>query len=308
MEHSRDLKRPKRLEPGDAVAVLAPASPLKRGQRKTVDLSLSTLKDWGLTPQLPPGIWSRSGYLAGSDEHRAKQLHWAFADQEIRGIFCLRGGYGSMRVLPLLDPEILRANPKVFVGYSDLTAILVHLLQVGGMVAFHGPTLSSSDLAGGSQSPTSRSLFQAVIEGCIPEPIAGKSWRGGVAEGPLVGGCLSILSSMLGTQFAPHLEDAILFLEDVKEPMYRIDRMFHQLAFSGALDGIRGLLLGCIDPADELRGIVAESIGHLNVPVLFGVPSGHGATNLTLPLGTRVRLDGDQGLLIFLECAVEGTS
>jgi muramoyltetrapeptide carboxypeptidase len=258
---------------------------------------------------MAPGIWARRRYLAGTDEHRSKQLLWAFMHDEIRGIMCLRGGYGSMRVLPTLDGRALRANAKVFVGYSDLTAILVYLLDAAGVVAFHGPTLTSLELSEGSQTTTSRSLFRNIMEGIIPEPIAAEGWCGGVAEGVLTGGCLSIITALVGTPFAPRLEDSILFLEDTNEPVYRIDRMLRHLALAGVFSLAKGVVLGAMGTGtrkDQLRQIVNESLVPHKVPVLFGVPSGHGSINLTLPLGTRVRLDGNQGKLFFLESGVEG--
>ncbi len=305
------MRRPPRLRPGDAVGVVAPASPLKRGQRDLVEMSLATLEGWGLRPRFAPGLWDRKGYLAGSDQGRADQLLWAFGEDEVRGVLCLRGGYGSTRILSLLDRDILMAHPKVFVGFSDATAILVHLLQAGHMVTFHGPTLSHPDLARGPQTPTAKSLFRAVMETTPPEPIEGESWCGGVAEGSLVGGCLSILAGMVGTPFAPTLRGSILFLEDVNEPLYRIDRMLTQLRLAGELQGLRGLVLGeglglhRSASRGRLRDLILSEFDN-TLPILSGVSSGHSAVNLTLPLGVRVRLDGEAGLLQFLSGGVEG--
>jgi muramoyltetrapeptide carboxypeptidase len=305
----KGLKRPSRLHPGDAVAIVAPASPLKPGQRVVVERSLRVLEAWGLRPQAAPGVWDERGYLAGTDESRSAQLQWAFTTEKIRGVFCLRGGYGSIRVLPRLDPEILGSDPKIFVGASDLTAMLVYLLQQGRMGVFHGPTLACEDLSRGPESATARSLFEVILKGGPPEPILGEGWNGGSAEGPLVGGCLSVIVSLLGTPFTAVLDGAICFLEDVNEPLYRVDRMLTQLRLSGALDDVRGLVLGTMDKtlgSQPLRETVLDVMAHRNVPILYGVPSGHGAVNLTLPLGVRVRLDGDQGLMTFLEAGVEG--
>ena len=302
--------RPRRLRPGDAVAIVAPASPLKPKQRQVVEGALQVLMGWGLRPRMAPDLWGSRGYLAGTDQVRAAQLLWAFQEEEIRGVFCLRGGYGSMRILPFLKPKLLREDPKIFVGFSDLTALLVHLLQKGSMVAFHGPTLNSPDLADGPSSPTARSLFRITMEGLPPEPIAGEAWQGGRAEGPLVGGCLSVLAALMGTPFAPRFAGAVLFLEDVNEPPYRVDRMLSQLRMAGALRGVQGIALGDMASRGgsrrqaELREALRGELCPLNIPILYGVPSGHGRVNLTLPLGTRVRLDGDQGVLSFHEAGV----
>ncbi len=305
------LRRPPSLRPGDAVGIVSPASPLKRGQRALVELSLGVLEGWGLRPRLAPGVWGRKGYLAGTDQDRAAQLLWAFREEEIRGIFCLRGGYGSVRILPLLDPDLLLAHPKVLVGSSDATAILVYLMQAGEVVTFHGPTLSHPELARGPETPTAKSLFRAVMDTIPPEPIQGEAWAGGVAEGVLVGGCLSILAGMLGTPFAPRLRGSVLFLEDVNEPLYRIDRMLTQLRLAGEFEGVRGLVLGeglgmhRSASRGRLRELILSEFG-TDLPILSGVSSGHSAVNLTLPLGIRVRLDGQVGLLHFSCDGVEG--
>lgn len=276
-----------------------------------VELSLRVLEGWGLRPRLAPGLWERKGYLAGTDRGRARQLLWAFTEDEVRGVFCLRGGYGSMRILPLLDRDLLLAHPKVLVGSSDATAILVHLMQAGQMLTFHGPTLSHPELARGPETPTAKSLFRAVMGTAPPEPLRGEVWAGGMAEGVLVGGCLSILAGMLGTPFAPSLRGSVLFLEDVNEPLYRIDRMLTQLRLAGELDGVRGLVLGeglgthRSASRGRLRELILSEFG-TDLPILWGVSSGHSAVNLTLPLGIPVRLDGQGGFLHFLSVGVEG--
>jgi muramoyltetrapeptide carboxypeptidase len=302
--------RPPRLRSGDSVAVVAPSSPLKRGQMEVVERSLRVLEAWGLQHCMARGIRERRGYLAGSDDTRAAQLEWAFLNDEIRGIFCLRGGYGSARLLPRLRPELLREHPKVLVGFSDPTVLLLHLLQAGGMVTFHGPTLTSGPLAEGPDTPTARSLRRAVMDGVAQEPIPGEIWVRGTAEGPLVGGCLSMLASVVGTPYAPVARNAVLFLEDVSEPPYRIDRMLWQLQLSGMLGSIRGVVLGEVIGSTrkgregDLRRAILDVLGPLGVPILFGIPCGHGRVNLTLPLGCRVLLDGEAGLLRFLEAGV----
>jgi muramoyltetrapeptide carboxypeptidase len=259
---------------------------------------------------LAPGLWKRKGYLAGDDATRAEQIAWALGEEEIRGIFCLRGGYGAMRLLPSLAVERLGASPKVFVGFSDLTALLVHFLQDRRWVVFHGPSLISRALASGGDSTTARALREAVMEGAAPGPILGEGWAPGKAEGPLVGGCLSLLSALAGTPYAPRLHGAILFLEDVNEPLYRLDRMLLQLRLAGLLDGVRGVVVGemvgirgAARPA-ALREALLEGLGFPAVPVVAGVASGHGGVNLTLPLGCRVTLDGDAGRLLFQEPGV----
>lgn len=297
---------PPRLAPGDRVAVVAPSGPLRPRERELAEISMGLLRAWGLElreQELEP---CRIPYLAGSDQSRASQLAWALSSPEIRGVFCLRGGYGAMRILPLLDGELFRKDPKVLLGFSDLTALLLGLGAKAKVVTFHGPTLASSSLASGPDSPTAKALRRAVMEGHPQEPIPGEIWQEGEAEGPLLGGCLSLVSALMGTDFFPELEGSILFLEDVGEPLYRLDRMIHQLKLGGVLGRIAGLALGNLGggPSGKriLKEVVLEAVGS-RIPILAGLPCGHGARNLTLTLGAWVRLD-KRGSLVFMEAGV----
>lgn len=297
---------PPRLRPGDRVAVVAPSGPLRTRERELAQASLELLRGWGLEPweqELePPTI----PYLASSDKSRASQLGRALSAPEIRGVFCLRGGYGAMRILPFLDDELFRKDPKVLVGFSDLTALLLGLGARAKVVTFHGPTLASSSLASGPDSPTAKALRRAVMEGCPQESMVGEIWQEGEAEGPILGGCLSLLSAIMGTDFFPEFEGCILFLEDVGEPLYRLDRMLHQLKLGGVFGRIAGLALGSLGGGRRgkqvLKEVVLEAVGR-GIPVLAALPCGHGPLNLTLPLGTWVRLD-KMGSLVFTEAGV----
>ncbi len=288
------------------MAVVAPSGPLRPKERKLAEMSMGLLRAWGLEPQEQELEACGIPYLAGSDQSRASQLVWALSSPEIRGVFCIRGGYGAMRVLPFLDGELFRKDPKVLLGFSDLTALLLGLGARAGVVTFHGPTLASSSLASGPDSPTAKALRRAVMEGHPQEPITGEIWQGGEAEGPLLGGCLSLISALLGTDFFPELEGCILFLEDVGEPLYRLDRMLYQLKLGGVLGRIAGLALGNLGggPRGEkiLKEVVLEAVGS-RIPVLAGLPCGHGTQNITLSLGAWVRLD-KRGSLVFMEAGV----
>lgn len=297
---------PPRLRPGDRVAVVAPSGPLRPKERELAEVSLELLSGWGLEPRQQELEASGIPYLAGSDKSRASQLGWALGAPEIRGIFCLRGGYGAMRILPFLDAGIFRKNPKVLVGFSDLTALLLGLGAKARVATFHGPTLASVSLASGPDSPTAKALHRAVMAGCPQEPVAGEIWQEGEAEGPLLGGCLSLVSALMGTDFFPELEGCILFLEDVGEPLYRLDRMLHQLKLGGVFGRIAGLALGNLGGGPRgkkiLKEVVLEAVGS-GIPVLAALPCGHGPRNLTLPLGTWVRLE-EKGSLVFTEAGV----
>lgn len=271
------------------------------------EMSLEVLRGWGLEPEILEAKGASLPYLAASDHERAAQLQWAITSTDIRGIFCLRGGYGSMRILPMVKPQWLRENPKVLVGFSDLTALLLGLGGNGEVVTFHGPTLASSPLSRGAHSPTARRLKRVLMDGEEPDQLEGEPWSPGVAEGPLMGGCLSLVTALLGTPFMPSLDGSILFLEDVGEPLYRLDRMFQQLRLSGVLRRVAAVALGHVPASPSSRGllrrVVLDALGS-PVPVLAGLPCGHGPENMVLPLGCWAELDGDQGLLVVKEAAV----
>ena len=209
-----------------------------------------------------------------------------------------------MRLLPKLDPVAIESDPKVFVGFSDLTALLIYLMQQCRMGVFHGPTLTSTDLSKDPQSRTARSLYGAVMEGGKPESLSGESWAGGTATGTLAGGNLSLITALLGTPYALFTGGAILFIEDVNEPLYRIDRMLNQLRLAGMTDNVRGVALGSmIKPAqtEKLKKVIADVFDSSVIPIVSGFPSGHDEVNATLPLGSKVKLDGDLGKLEFIE-------
>jgi muramoyltetrapeptide carboxypeptidase len=300
-----------RLAPGDRVAVVAPAGPLERESLDAGLRILSTRYDvaWD------PALLSRARYLAGSDGRRGGELAAALTDPGIRAVVAARGGYGSMRLLPELWP---RANgrpsspspslAKMLVGFSDITALHA-ALQTAGRVSVHGPVVTQ--LA--TQPSTVVARFFALLEDDTPPPpIAGTPIVGGVVEGPLLGGNLSVLTRLLGTPWLPDFTGAVLLLEDVGERPYRIDRMWTHLRLAGVLERVVGLALGdftdCEDPDGTftLHDVVGELCRETGRPCVAGLPIGHGAVNVPVPLGTRVRLDGGTGTLTFLESAVTG--
>ena len=258
-------------------------------------------------------VGARHAYLAGADDARRADLQRMMDDPDIHAIFCARGGYGSQRLLPLLDFASLVAHPKAIVGYSDATALLNAVVGAGAM-AVHGPMIAD-DLATGLTVRSVERLWavlsdsEYVWEDEVPETV-----RVGCAEGRLVGGCLSVLAATLGTPHAPDTAGAILFLEDVHEFPYRLDRLLTQLRQAGKLDAIAGLVFGTmaacrgvagVHPLDVVRGFFADA----PYPVGIGLPAGHDPApgmreNHALPLGVRVRLDTDRGRLVALEPAV----
>jgi muramoyltetrapeptide carboxypeptidase len=305
--------RPAPLRPGARVALVAPAGPLAEG---AVDRALERVRAWGWEPLEGAHARGRHGFLAGTDEQRAADLNAALRDPDNDAIWCLRGGYGTMRILERLDWEALAARPRPLIGFSDNTALHLAALRAG-VTTFHGPHPATADFPDFARRCLLRVLGAARPAGLLPFPDAGparaETLAGGAAEGPLLGGNLSLLAAMLGTPYAPRAEGAILFLEEVGEPAYRIDRLLSQLHLSGLLARVAGVALGAFSETleEDMPGIpsplevLRERLAPLVVPVAAGFPFGHVPDNWTLPLGVRARLDADAGTLELLEAAVE---
>jgi muramoyltetrapeptide carboxypeptidase len=293
------------LHPGDCVAVIAPASGFDRA---AFDAGLA-LVDARYESVYGPGIFERQRYLAGSDGRRLDELNAALADPEVRALFCARGGYGATRLLGRLRAADPSAAAKLLIGFSDITAL--HLwMQAHGRISIHGPVLTQ---LGRLPQATCERLF-GLLESSAPAAAlrGAATYVGGVAEGPLLGGNLSVFSRMLGTPFMPAIDGAVLLLEDQGERPYRLDRMWTHLQLAGVFDRVRGIVLGtftgCEEPdaaygsADVLREL-AEATG---LPCAAGFPIGHGDVNEPVPLGAAVRLDADSATLTFLQAAVTG--
>jgi muramoyltetrapeptide carboxypeptidase len=285
-----------------AVAAAVDSDGLERGA--------ALLSDLGYRVKPSPYVLARTAILAGADQLRAHELKAFFHDPEVKAVFSARGGYGSGRLLPLLDFAELARTPKIFVGFSDATFLLNALVEHGHMVSFHGPMVAT-DFARGL-SPRARAHLLALLSG---EPgfalEAFEALRPGAAKGPLIGGCLSVVVSMMATPWQPVFDGRILFLEDIGEKAYRIDRMLVQLRQAGVLERVAGIVFGALRPVADSEGeralianFVGEQTAGLKCPVLFGIEAGHGTENLTLPLGIQVRVDSKQRRLTFIEAAV----
>lgn len=265
---------------------------------------MAALAQLGFEPVPAANLRSRHGLFAGSDDERLEAFHALAGDPSIGAIVFARGGYGVMRLLPLIDWGLLAAYPRAYVGYSDLTPFLLAVVSRLDLVSFHGPMVAA-DLQRGLAPDEERSLLDALA-GRFPAQLAVDRWlREDAAEGPLIGGCLSLLTATLGTPWAPPLDGAILFWEDLQEPLYRLDRMLTHLGLSGNLNVIRGMVVGHCRPADGGREDGPAWLGHLSDitravegPVAVGLPAGHEAPNRTLPLGARARLDPSSGGLL----------
>ncbi|HEY0970709.1 MAG TPA: LD-carboxypeptidase [Gemmatimonadales bacterium] len=295
------LTRPPPLATGARVALVAPAGPL-RGPGD-VERGVAHARSFGWEPVVGAHVLRRDGYLAGNDDERLADLNAALADDSIDGIWCLRGGYGAMRLLPRLDLDALRRRPKALLGYSDITALHAAVGLRAGLVSFHAP------VARAELPPFAARSLHAAVSGtgdpCGPAPGA-RVLRAGRAEGVLAGGNLALVAALVGTPWLPRLDGAILVLEDVGEATYRVDRMLRQLVLSGALDGVRGLVLGHFteqpevgdDGARALDDVLSEVADELRVPCLAGVPVGHVDEQWTLPLGARAFVDADERCLV----------
>jgi muramoyltetrapeptide carboxypeptidase len=293
---------PNRLVRGNTVGVVAPASPF---ETERFHRGIEILNDMGFQTVYDDVIYHKNGYLAGTDAHRSEQLQRFFADDAIQGIICARGGFGSIRVLSLLDFESIRHNPKCFIGFSDITALLSSFFTKCALVTFHGPTVTTLATA----SKHSRKAFFDALSQATPLRIRaskGVALQTGIATGRTIGGNLTTLCHLIGTPFQPDFDDHILLLEDTGESGYRIDRMLTQMKLAGFFKGIVGLGLGSFrgcGKIEEIHRIVTDIFKEFTLPILGGLPFGHGRTNLTIPLGLTATLDAGEKILSFREPA-----
>jgi muramoyltetrapeptide carboxypeptidase len=292
------LRKPPALRKGDLIGVVAPA-----GVVKTEDLGngVRRLEELGFRVALGRSLYQSARYLAGRDQDRAADLAEMFANPEVKAVVAARGGYGTSRVIPLLDAKALARSPKIFVGSSDLTLLLHFLRSACRLVTFHGPMVSPN--FGKYSSPTTNGEFIRILGATTPPgpiDVTGvKVLKGGSGEGVLTGGCLSLVCQTIGTPYEIQTEDAILFLEDINEPPYRIDRMLTYLKQVGKFDGVRAVVFGlmpdCHPSPQELytlEDVIRDVLADLPCPILYDFPSGHGGTNVTLPFGVRAAVEG----------------
>jgi muramoyltetrapeptide carboxypeptidase len=305
--------KPPALRPGDTVGIIAPASNIKR---ESLEAGCTALRNLGYKPFYFDSILEKNLYFAGSTERRGRELDEMFTRDDVRAIVCARGGYGANYLLGSLNLEKIKAQPKIFVGYSDITTLLTYLFDSVGLVTFHGPMVAKDfDRSEGVDLAS----WEAALSGSSdwglnfgPETGA-RSVREGSGEGVLYGGCLSMLVASLGTPYEIHTAGTILFIEDAAEKPYQIDRMLMQLKLAGKFTDVCGLVFGemldCRQSKDQdytLEEVVLRVIGDLGVPVAYGLRSGHvSRRNITLPIGVRAALNvgKEEGSLRILESA-----
>ena len=308
------VRKPLRLKQGDTVGIVAPAwsfdpSNFRKG--------LKVLKDFGFKVKFDSSIFDKHWSMAGHDIERARQINRMFADKKVKAILCAKAGYGSIRTIPYLDKNIIRKNPKIFLGYSDITILLAYLQSVANMVVFHGPVLSGvfhKKMSRITLEYFIRSLAEPfpLAETCFPSL---KVVRKGRAEGKLVGGNMSMLLSAIGTPYDVDTDNKILFLEEINEDMEEIDNILIHLKLAGKLKKVRGIVFGrMVDCYDEsghkyrIKDIVDDNFADLDIPILYGFPSGHArgrGANVTMPLGVSVTIDTKRPALIFNEAGVK---
>jgi muramoyltetrapeptide carboxypeptidase len=316
----KSLIKPERLNFGDTIGILAPAS--APPDPKAIDRAVTALEGYGFKVKLAPNVRGRLGFLAGTDRARAEDVMRMFTDKKVKAIHCLRGGYGVTRLLDRLDFAVIARNPKIFSGYSDITALHQALQKFSRFVSFHAPMVNGALAAPDVPEFTKKSFFRTVMEakpagsiraGCPENRI--EILRRGTAEGELIGGNLSLICAGLGTPFAPSFKGKILFFEDISERPYRLDRLLTQLLNAGILQQVAGVAVGVNQDCDEKQknsteyqqsgaDVVKERLASLRVPVVTGLPFGHVDLNATIPCGARALLDGKKGDLIITEAAV----
>ena len=317
---SNPVLKPRRLQAGMTVGLVTPAS--NAPENEDLQAAMDLVRSLGFTPRASDNLFSRNQYLAGTDAERASDLNKMFADPDVDAIFCVRGGYGSGRLLRDLDYDTIASNPKVLMGYSDITAILNTIHLRTGLVTFHGP-IAGSNFTPYTYEQYRKVLVQPGAQVRIGEPPPFDASPGvverenrltpivsGTAEGKLVGGNLALLVTLLGTPFEPDFEDAILFMEDVSEPPYSVDRMLTHLWLAGKLEQVAGIVFGKFtdDGYDSntfsMEQVMRDRCEPLGIPTLKGVMIGHTDDKTVVPVGARARLDVDAGSLTLLESAV----
>ncbi|MBL8180022.1 MAG: LD-carboxypeptidase [Blastocatellia bacterium] len=313
------LIKPKRLAPGDTVGIIAPAS---AATPEAFDRAVASMTSMGFKVKIGNSARGRLGHLSATDKERLADLHWAFSDPEIKAVWCIRGGGGAPRLLGDVDYALIKKNPKIFVGFSDITALHIAISQATGLVTFHGPVASSEyseytrsnvlNMLASPKSPLSvgRSEFNNAKESAL---FRGVEITKGKTRGRLTGGNLSLLAALAGTPYAlKDIKGKLLFIEEIGEPPYRVDRLLTQLRQSLDLKSLAGIALGIFDDnsvdnakdATPVINVLRDRLGDLGIPVYYGLSFGHIRDMITLPYGIEAELDTSAATLTFLETAV----
>lgn len=308
------MLKPKGLKLGDTIGLIAPSSPTS--DIKFVRKAEEKLIQMGFKVKVGKSCYERYGYLSGTDEVRAADVNNMFKDEEVDGIICLRGGYGTPRILDKIDYEAIKSNPKVFVGYSDITGLHLGINQISNLVTFHGP-MGSSDIIGTFSDFTKDSLYNSILDngfnGKLDNPQGEEivTINSGKAKGVIVGGNLSLIVDTIGTPYEIDTKGKLLFIEEVSEDPYKMDRMFTQLRLSGKLSDAKGIILGDFNNCDKdeskhknslsLMEIIEDIIKPAGKPTIYNLQAGHCKPMITIPFGVEALLDADKKELTILE-------
>ncbi len=308
---------PKRLQKGDTIGLITPGSPITE---KQLEETVKTLHGLGFKTFYYDSVLDEYGYFAGKDKERAEELNKMFADEKADAVLCVRGGYGSIRILDKIDYDLIRNNPKIFMGYSDITALITSIHQNTGLITFHGPlgiskftpfTLDSFEKV--VMNPKPKYVYPYLRE---PETENNPEFdrytiNRGRAIGELTGGNISVLDSMIGSDFEPDFENKIVYLEEIEEKTYRVDKMLYHLLYATNLEKAAGIILGVFkecnindEPRLTLKQAVHDLMKPLNMPVSYGFPFGHIDNIITLPTGIKARFNAGKNRLMLLEEAV----
>ena len=315
---NKKIIKPKRIAKGDTIGIIAPASGLSA---EDFDKALQNMADLGFKTKVGKNARNINGFLAGTDKERLDDLHWAFSDKEIDAVWCVRGGYGVSRLLPNVNFGLIKKNPKIFIGYSDITALHLAIFQNTGLVTFHG-LVAASTFSDYSKNHVVNVLMNPSAPYKIelsPDNVAKESnlfkteaITKGKCRGKLIGGNLSLLTALAGTPFAlRNMKGKILFIEDVGEQPYRVDRMLTQLRQSVDLHSLAGIALGVFEDCNpknndsqSLIDVVKDRLGDLRIPVIYGLSFGHIRDQFTLPVGIEAELDTENATITCLETGV----
>ena len=305
------MQKPRKLKLGDTIGLVSPSGPTTL---ENVEKLIKELEGFGFKVKVGKSPYESMGFLAGTDEIRSNDINEMFKDDEVDGILCVRGGYGTPRLLEYLDYEAIKNNPKLFVGYSDITALHVAFNQICDLMTFHGP-MGSSDMSNGLHEFSKAHLKSVVMDGTEdmilknPEGEEITTIASGVAEGVLIGGNLSLMAATIGTDYEIDTKGKILFIEEVGEEPYVVDRMFNQLRMTKKFKEAAGIILGDFEDCEPkgnyldrpLIMVLEEYFANLGTPVIYNLQAGHCRPMLTLPFGARVRLDADKKEVKILE-------
>lgn len=306
--------KPKLLAPGDTIGLITPSSSITE---EKLEKAITNMKMLGFKVKLGKHIKAINGYLAGTDEQRLEDLHSMFADDTVDGIWCIRGGYGVARILPKINYKLIKKNPKVIIGYSDVTALLLAIYQKTGLICFHGP-IAASDFTDYTvkhlKGVLMNNQYPYTIEyakendAIINSTYRTKVFRSGKAKGKLIGGNLTLLAAAVGTDFQPKFKNKLVFIEDIGERPYRLDRMFTQLLQGTDLGKAAGIILGVFEDCNARDGdrslslmeMFEDRLGHLKVPIIYGLSFGHIDNHFTFPVGIEAEMDTEEKTVVFL--------